>query len=251
MLAVWQRWIVATAFVIAHTIIIFCLPVPDCPTGYLGPGGLYDDAAVLSNCTGGATGYIDKQVMTVNHIYSNPTPKEVYLTEPFDPEGILGSMLCIVQVFLGYQAGQIIVSYSSHIERVIRFIIWSLTTTVIGIILCGASKDEGWIPINKNLWSLSYTMVTTGLAFMLFALVYVIVDARRWWSGAPFLYAGLNSIVLYLGHQTAWQMLPFNFELSDGMETHWRRLPESLWGVSCWLVVAYEMHRRKTYITVS
>jgi hypothetical protein len=65
------------------------------------------------------------------------------------------------------------------------------------------------------------------------------------------LQTGLNSIVLYLGHQTAWQMLPFNFELSDGMETHWRRLPESLWGVSCWLVVAYEMHRRKTYITVS
>ena len=61
-------------------------------------------------------------------------------------------MLCIAQVFLGYQAGQIIVSYSSHIERVIRFIIWSLTTTVIGVILCGASKDEGWIPINKNLW---------------------------------------------------------------------------------------------------
>ena len=64
----------------------------------------------------------------------------------------LGSMLCIVQVFLGYQAGQIIVSYSSHVQRVVRFVIWSLTTTVIGVILCGASKDEGWIPINKNLW---------------------------------------------------------------------------------------------------
>ena len=62
---------------------------------------------------------------------------------------------------------------------------------------------------------------------------------------------GLNSIVLYLGHQTAWQMLPFNWAISDGMETHWRRLPESLWGVCCWLLVAYEMHRRKTYITVS
>ena len=66
-----------------------------------------------------------------------------------------------------------------------------------------------------------------------------------------FVIAGLNSIVLYLGHQTAWQMLPFNFALSDGMETHWKRLPESLWGVACWLLVAYEMHRRKVYITVS
>ena len=33
-------------------------------------------------------------------------------------------------------------------------------------------------------------MVTTGLAFISFAFVYIIVDARRWWSGAPFLFAG-------------------------------------------------------------
>ena len=38
--------------------------------------------------------------------------------------------------------------------------------------------------------SLSFVMVTTGLAFILFAFVYIIVDARRWWSGAPFLFAG-------------------------------------------------------------
>lgn len=251
LLSVWQRWIVAAVFLIAHTLIIFYLPVPDCPTGYLGPGGLHDDAKYPGKCIGGATGYVDRKVLTVSHIYQNPTAKGVYDTEPFDPEGILGSMLCIVQVFLGYQAGQIIVSYSSHVQRVVRFIIWSLATSIIGIILCGASKDGGWIPINKNLWSLSYTMVTTGLAFILMALVYVVVDARRWWSGAPFLYAGLNSIVLYLGHYTAWQMLPFNFELSDGMETHWRRLPESLWGVCAWLLVAYEMNRRKVFITVS
>ena len=39
-------------------------------------------------------------------------------------------------------------------------------------------------------------MVTTGLAFILFAFVYIIVDARRWWSGAPFLFAGNT---LYIG----------------------------------------------------
>ena len=39
-------------------------------------------------------------------------------------------------------------------------------------------------------------MVTTGLAFMLMALVYVVVDVRRWWSGAPFLYAGKFSNVI-------------------------------------------------------
>ena len=59
-------------------------------TGYLGPGGLYDNGAVPGNCTGGAAGYIDKLILGENHIYSNPTPKVLYHTEPFDPEGILG-----------------------------------------------------------------------------------------------------------------------------------------------------------------
>ena len=44
--------------------------------------------------------------------------------------------------------------------------------------------------------SLSFVMVTTGLAFIFFAFVYIIVDARRWWSGAPFLFAGNT---LYIG----------------------------------------------------
>ena len=32
--------------------------------------------------------------------------------------------------------------------------------------------------------------VTSGLAFILMAFVYVIVDAKEWWGGEPFFYAG-------------------------------------------------------------
>ena len=63
-------------------------------------------------------------------------------------------------------------------------------------------------------------------------------------------FSGLNSIVLYLGSYVAWQMFPFNFELAGGMGTHWRRLPESIWGVSCWLMVAYILYTNKVFITV-
>ena len=58
--------------------------------GYLGPGGLHDDAKYPGHCIGGATGYIDRKVLSINHIYSNPTAKAVYDTDSFDPEGILG-----------------------------------------------------------------------------------------------------------------------------------------------------------------
>lgn len=50
----------------------FGLPVPGCPTGYIGPGGI-GDYGEYDNCTGGAAGYIDKQILGVNHIYQEPT----------------------------------------------------------------------------------------------------------------------------------------------------------------------------------
>ena len=59
-------------------------------TGYLGPGGLHMDNQYNSSCVGGAAGYIDRWILGINHIYSNPTPKPIYGSGPFDPEGILG-----------------------------------------------------------------------------------------------------------------------------------------------------------------
>ena len=120
----------------------------------------------------------------------------------------------MVQVFLGYQAGQIIMTYKGHKARIIRFLVWGLATGLIGFGLNGTTRDEGLIPINKNLWyvaskiyrlfpikwlfiyqpfllrSLSFVFVTTGLAFILMALTYLLVDYKRIWQGEPFLFAG-------------------------------------------------------------
>eukprot|EP00096_Caligus_rogercresseyi_P008285 TRINITY_DN2687_c0_g1_i2.p2 TRINITY_DN2687_c0_g1~~TRINITY_DN2687_c0_g1_i2.p2 ORF type:complete len:111 (-),score=14.87 TRINITY_DN2687_c0_g1_i2:118-450(-) len=109
--------------------------------------------------------------------------------------------------------------------------------------------ESGPIPLNKNLWSLSYVFVTSGLAYIFISFLYFIVDFRSLWNGAPFLYAGMNSILLYLGHSLAWQMPPFHFIIGS-MSTHFAKLSEALWGVSLWLLIAYILHRKKIYITV-
>lgn len=248
--SLWQRWIVAALVTILHCLLTFALPVPGCPTGYLGPGGLHMDNQYNSSCVGGAAGYIDRWILGINHIYSNPTPKPIYGSGPFDPEGILGSLTSVLQVFLGYQAGQIILTFKGHKERMLRFMVWSVLNAILGIALNGGfTQDHGPIPINKNLWSLSYVFVTTATAFFLMALVYALVDAYNKWDGEPFIYAGMNSIVLYLGHYVAWNTGPFNY-ISGPMNTHWDKLVESIWSVSAWLIVAYLMYRRKVFITV-
>ncbi len=45
---------------VIHVLLTFLLPVPGCPTGYLGPGGV-GDFGKFPLCTGGAANYIDRQ----------------------------------------------------------------------------------------------------------------------------------------------------------------------------------------------
>lgn len=54
----------------------------------MGPGGLHKNRS-YTECTGGATGYIDGVILG-NHRYRKPTISAVYETGPFDPEGIVG-----------------------------------------------------------------------------------------------------------------------------------------------------------------
>lgn len=72
--------------IVVHTIITFFLPVPGCPKGYLGPGGLHNKSSNV-NCTGGAAGYIDRVVFGKNHLYHDGSATSVYQSLPFDPEG--------------------------------------------------------------------------------------------------------------------------------------------------------------------
>lgn len=44
-----------------------------------------------ANCTGGATGYVDKLILGSDHLYQRPAIASVYGSGAFDPEGILGT----------------------------------------------------------------------------------------------------------------------------------------------------------------
>lgn len=111
-----------------------------------GPGGLHEGGQYF-NCTGGATGYIDRWVFGDNHMYGHPTCKRIYLTEtPFDPEGFLGCITATFTVFLGLQAGKIVRTYGHYGQRMRRFACWSAVCGVFAAILCRGSQNDGWIP---------------------------------------------------------------------------------------------------------
>lgn len=217
-------------------------------SGYLGPGGK-QDMAQHKNCIGGATGYIDRMLLGERHIYQHPTARYTYDSMPFDPEGLVGCLTTFLQVFIGLQCGTTFMVYTEWKARVRRFIIWSVVLGTISGILCQFSQDDGIIPINKNLWSLSFVFATSSLAFILLTIFYVVVDVRNLWSGTPLVYAGMNAIVMYVGHEVFHSMLPWHWHIGP-MNTHFVLLLENMWNASLWVVIAYVLYCRKIFISV-
>ncbi|XP_067434510.1 heparan-alpha-glucosaminide N-acetyltransferase isoform X2 [Thunnus thynnus] len=243
----WPAWLCVLLLEIIWLCLTFILPVPDCPTGYLGPGGI-GDMGLYANCTGGAAGFIDRWLLGENHIYQTPSSRVIYATHmPYDPEGVLGSINSILMAFLGLQAGKIILHYRDlHTSIVSRFLIWGLILGALSAVLTKCSTDQGFIPVNKNLWSLSYVTTLACLAFVLLVLVYYTVDVKKWWSGAPFYYPGMNSILVYVGHEVFEEYFPFRWRMANS-QSHAEHLTQNLVATSCWVLISYVLYRKKIF----
>ena len=80
------------------------LPVPGCPTGYTGPGGIHNNS-MNWDCIGGAAAYVDKLVLGETHIYKWPTAREIYF-----PEG--GTFAFVIKRQIDCQLSEQIFVYS-------------------------------------------------------------------------------------------------------------------------------------------
>jgi predicted acyltransferase len=57
--------------------------------------------------------------------------------------------------------------YQSDLDRLIRLVTWSIFTTAIGVGLTAGTIIGGPMPINKNLWTLSFSFFTGKNLFFL------------------------------------------------------------------------------------
>ncbi|XP_059489614.1 heparan-alpha-glucosaminide N-acetyltransferase [Neocloeon triangulifer] len=237
------QWIVHLLLHAAHLLIVFLYKIPGCPTGYFGPGGISENGLYV-NCTGGVSAYLDKLILGgQTHLYQNPTTKFVYKTGPFDPEGPYGCLPSLLTVFLGVQAGAILLLYKKSSERLVRWFLWGAVCLVSGFAISII------IPINKNLWSTTFSLCTSGSAFLVLVLCYILIDKISLWNGAPFLYPGMNATIMYVGHMVAYQLWPWHWSFGR-MDTHLILLVEALWGVGLWTIIAYILFRKKFFLSI-
>jgi heparan-alpha-glucosaminide N-acetyltransferase len=241
------QWLVMMIITLVWLLITFAMPVPGCPTGYIGPGGLHENASHV-NCTGGAAGYLDRKILGITHLDQNPTCKEMYETKvPHDPEGLLGSLTSCLMTYLGVIAGHIFIHYKEPPKRVLRFISYGIVYGTITLILTKASRDDGWIPINKNLWSLSFILGMAGASLLVLTFFYLLIDVKGWYTGVPFIYPGKNSICIYICSEIFANYFPVRIQTPS---THSDRLSMDLYSTTLWVIVAAVLYYKKIFINL-
>lgn len=136
---------------------------------------------------------IDNAVLGSNHMYHGLAVWKVLENSAFDPEGFASTLPAIAHVLIGVMCGHLIVTIKDNDERVKNLFIVGAILMIIGWL---ASYG---LPINKNIWSPTFVLVTCGMASTLLALLIWIIDIKGYKKWSMFFETfGINPLFLYV-----------------------------------------------------
>jgi len=176
-------------------------------------------------------------------------PGKTYRSRPYDPEGLLSIAPAAVNALLGSFAGRWLADPQRCSKRKVIYLL------VAGL----GSLALGWLwhplfPVNKEIWTSSFTLVTCGWSAILLAFFYLVVDVIGCrWLGWPLAVIGANAILIYLSAS----FVNWSYTVESVFGGFIRLAPESsqaVLGVIAlllvkWLVLAW-MYRNRLFIRV-
>jgi predicted acyltransferase len=114
-------------------------------------------------------------------------------TKTWDPEGIVSTLPAIATTLFGIMAGHILRLKRELAERTTWLFLAGNVLIAAGLI-CNV-----WLPINKKLWTSSFSLFMAGLDFVVFAVCLWLVDGlgvKR--AVKPVVIIGMNAITVYM-----------------------------------------------------
>ncbi len=226
--------IIATLLLVGYWLLMMLVPVP----GY-GAGDL--------SMEGNLAAYVDRMLL------AGHTWKPVY-----DPEGLLSTIPAVATTLFGVMAGTWLALTRDRLEKAAGLFV----AGAVGIIIGWAWG--AWFPINKALWTSSYTVFTAGMALQFLALCYWLIDIkeyRRWTK--PFVIFGVNAIAVYVLSSImataldTWHISGATIKefIEEKLFASWASPINAslLWAISYvlfWLGVMTLLYRRKIFIKV-
>ncbi|MGZ8289580.1 MAG: acyltransferase family protein [Telluria sp.] len=181
-----------------YSVAMLWVPVPGIGAGVLEPG--MDFGA-----------WLDRMVLD-GHMWVQ--------SRTWDPEGMFSTIPAVCSQLLGVLAGRFLLSGYSRTEQTV----WLLLAGLL-LLALGSTFDAILMPINKSLWTPSYSLLAAGWALVGFAAFYWLLDvtpraavreaAARW--SKPFVIYGMNALFIFAFSGLVAKMLGFiKFAQPDG-----------------------------------
>jgi predicted acyltransferase len=197
--------------------------------------------------------YVDRLVLG-SHNYRQ--------TRTWDPEGIVSTLPAIATALFGIMAGHILRLQRTLAERTTWLFLAGNLLIAAGLIC------NQWLPINKKLWTSSFSLFMAGLDFVIFAMFLWLVDGLGYQRVVkPLVIMGINAIVVYLASEFLDEALGWIRWQSEGhtitlhrwiFDNLFARLlspinASMVYGMVYTMaiyLVAYAMYRRKWFVRV-
>lgn len=187
---IWKQAVWLISILLGFWALMVLVPVPGFGAGILTPEG-------------NLSGYIDRLLL----------PGTFY-REYYDPQGILLMFSAIAITLTGVLTGAFLKNEKySGIKKCITMFLAGISLVLLSLVW------NIWYPINKEIWSSSFNLLTGGLSLILLSIFYLIVDvkgATKW--AFPLVVIGLNPITIYMASRMVNFKYTANYFLSGVMD---------------------------------
>ncbi len=202
-LVLWSNWrgqlIALLACLVGYWAILRFVPVP----GFGVPGHDIPFMDPERNLVA----WLDRKLM-MGHLYNQVR----------DPEGLISTIPAIGTALMGVLTGQWLRSGASPRTKAARMAAFGILGMAAGM------AWDRWFPINKNLWTSSFVVLTGGFALIVLGLLYWAIEIRNWrgvWT-MPFLVFGMNAIVSFVVDAMVWGPgYTFTVKGANGATMNW------------------------------
>ena len=222
---------------------------------------------------------IDNAVLTPEHMYHAEAWSELngeltmtagygsqeMLRAAFDPEGLCSTIPSVAHVLIGVLFGRLITEHKDNNDRVGQLLFAGAVMMMVAWLLSYA------MPLNKNLWSPTYVLMTCGMASSLLAMLIWVIDIKGKDKWCKFFESfGVNPLFMYLLGSVlsilfGSIMLPIG---ADGVSIHnliyknlwlnllgdnWVDMASCLYAVTLVCIVwciGYVLYKKKIYIKI-
>jgi predicted acyltransferase len=235
------QWILTGGILIGYWLIMAFVPAPDNADGVFTQLGNF-----------GA--YVDRLIIPKEHLYKG-------FKYMGDPEGLFSTIPATANVLFGYFTGKWLKDKAGSPRTSITLLLCGLAAIFIGSIW------GGFFPINKKLWTSSYTVLTTGWGLVTLAACHELVDVRGYTKWLiPLEAMGKNPLFIFIGSIFQIKLLMMN-KIGSGDKAisiyEWSKQGLFGWAgalnsgvlyaiatILLWTGIAYIMYRKKWLVKI-